>query len=126
MPDMIRTDWDTYWLGVARAVAARGDCSRRQVGAVIIGPDNRLRGAGYNGSPPGGPSCLAGQCPRAAFGAQPHPDYADCVAIHAETNAIVDAGRRECMGGAIYVTDEPCSWCRKVIAAAGIERIVTL
>lgn len=59
-----RPDWSEYALGVAEAVAVRGDCTRRKVGAVILDANHRLAGAGYNGSYPGGPSCLDGACPR--------------------------------------------------------------
>jgi dCMP deaminase len=124
-----RPDWTIYWLGVARAVAARADCSRRQVGAVVVSPDNRLRGAGYNGVPPGAPGCLSdGACPRASSGVRTLTDYdagpGACIALHAELNAVVDAGRERCLGGTIYVTYEPCVGCMKVIAAAGLARVV--
>ena len=59
-----RPDFGDWALGVAVAVAARGDCRRKQVGAVILDPRNRVVSTGYNGAPPGGPSCLAGECPR--------------------------------------------------------------
>lgn len=61
---MTRPSWDEYGLGVAEAVKVRGDCTRRQVGAVLLDVDNRIIGAGYNGARPGGKSCLAGDCPR--------------------------------------------------------------
>lgn len=61
---MSRPDWHEYALGVAKAVSLRGDCTRRQVGAVIMDANHRIAGAGYNGSYPGGPSCLKGDCPR--------------------------------------------------------------
>lgn len=41
-----------------------GDCTRRKVGALIVGPDKRFWGLGYNGARPGGKSCLEGDCPR--------------------------------------------------------------
>ncbi|WP_405977731.1 hypothetical protein [Streptomyces sp. NBC_00158] len=44
-----RHDWGTYFVGIAEAVAARGDCHRSQVGAVLVGPDRRIRSTGYNG-----------------------------------------------------------------------------
>ncbi|WP_353889969.1 hypothetical protein [uncultured Arsenicicoccus sp.] len=44
-----RPDWDTYFLGVAAAVAVRADFRRRQVGAVIVLEDRRIIPTGYNG-----------------------------------------------------------------------------
>lgn len=61
---MTRPDWHEYGLNLARAAATRGDCTRRQVGAVILDAQHRVVSVGYNGSYPGGPSCLEGQCPR--------------------------------------------------------------
>ena len=51
----MRPNWDEYFLGIAAAVAQRADCERRQVGAVVIGPDHRIVGTGYNGAPAGQP-----------------------------------------------------------------------
>lgn len=59
----VRPDWDTYFLNIAEDVGARADCTRRKVGAVIT-KNNRIIATGYNGSPPGEGSCLAGDCPR--------------------------------------------------------------
>ena len=33
---LIRPTWTEYYLGIADAVAKRGECTRRQVGAVIV------------------------------------------------------------------------------------------
>lgn len=49
---------------IAEAVSLRGDCTRRQVGAVLLDAHHRIIGAGYNGTWPGGASCLKGDCPR--------------------------------------------------------------
>lgn len=59
-----RPGWDEYFMGIAAAVAKRADCTRRQVGCVIVGPDHRIVSTGYNGGPAGGKSCLKGECPR--------------------------------------------------------------
>ncbi len=119
-------DWDTYFLDLAATVAARADCSRRQVGAVVV-RNNRIVSTGYNGSPPRGPSCLAGQCPRAASGVDPGSSYdsgpGTCHAIHAEMNALLYAAVDGCAGSTLYLTHEPCAGCQKAIAAARIARI---
>jgi dCMP deaminase len=123
-----RPDWDTYFLGIAAAVAARADCSRRRVGAVIV-QDHRIVATGYNGAPAGRPGCLTnGACPRAHSEVPEFSDYetgpGSCIAIHAEANALLYADRSRCEGGTIYVTCEPCSWCLKLIDGAGIARVV--
>jgi deoxycytidylate deaminase len=61
---MSRPGWDEWFLDGTRWLSRRGDCTRRKVGALVVNPEHRIVGAGYNGSFPGGPSCLAGDCPR--------------------------------------------------------------
>lgn len=120
-----RPDWREYYLGIARAVAARGECVRRQVGAVIV-RDHTIISTGYNGAPAGEPSCLDGACPRGDSDATPGKGYASsgCVAIHAEANAIMRAGRERCQGATMYVTAPPCELCAPLIKAAGLYKVV--
>jgi len=60
-----RVDFDTYFLQVADTVAIRADCTRRQVGAVVVDPSTKhILATGYNGTAPGQPGCLSGACPR--------------------------------------------------------------
>ena len=40
-----RPDWDPYFMGFARAAAARATCDRKQVGAVIVVDDPELAGS---------------------------------------------------------------------------------
>lgn len=121
---MLRPDWDTYFLGICEAVAVRGDCVRRQVGALIVGQDHYIIQPGYNGSPPGRPGCLTDDaCPRGRGEVPATGDYDLCIAIHAEANAIIKAGRRA-QGGFIYVTHKPCLGCFKLIAGAQILRAI--
>lgn len=143
-----RPDWDEYFLSIAQAVAARADCTRRQVGAVIV-RQQRIVATGYNGAPAGMPGCLSGACPRghhrqitfdngswcACGHPWPCPDYhapgsgyntpaGYCIAIHAEANAILYAGRERCLAAILYITHHPCDGCAKLIWAAGIARII--
>lgn len=126
---IIRPEWDDYFLGMARAVSQRADCRRARHGAVIVGRDHRVVSTGYNGAPPGGPSCLAGECPRGllTYGelASLVPDYSNCIALHAEQNAVAFADHTRMAGGTIYVTGQLCDMCSKLVRAAGIERMVT-
>jgi len=122
---MTRPGWDDYYLGLAVAASTRGECRRRQVGAVIVNGYSVIA-TGYNGFAPGAPSCLDGACPRAD---SPHPagvGYAESgfPAIHAETNAILRAGLAGTRGGVLYVTALPCEGCAMLIRAAEIKRVV--
>lgn len=118
----MRPDWDDYFLGIAEAVSRRGDCSRRQVGCVIVGRDKRIVATGYNGTVSGQSGCLDGACPRATSGAKPGEGYEQtaCIALHAEMNAVAHASRSETDGGIAYITAEPCYMCQKVLAAGGV------
>ena len=118
-----RPGWDNYFLGIARAVAARADCSRAQHGAVIV-RENRIISAGYNGAPAGRPGCLSGACPRANSTVPSLSGYDNCVSIHAEANAMLYAARTEMVNATLYVTGQPCQWCLKTGAAAGLTRMI--
>lgn len=129
----MRPDWDTYFLDIARAVAARADCTRRLVGAVIVDQQHRIVATGYNGAPAGAPGCLtAGACPRGQQGfdaVPPGSSYdtgpSSCIAVHAEANALLYADGHRTRGATLYVTSEPCDGCARLIAGAGITRVVT-
>ncbi|AWW40781.1 cell division protein DedD [Streptomyces cadmiisoli] len=122
-----RPTWDEYYIGVAIAVADRADCLRSAVGAVLV-KDNRIMATGYNGAPPGAPGCLtAGACPRGRLTYEERPPggtYGDCIAIHAERNALEEAGRRGTIGATLYVTRAPCGDCEAAIWFSGVVRIV--
>jgi deoxycytidylate deaminase len=121
----MRPSWDEYFIAITKTVALRGDCKRRQIGAVIV-KDRRIVSTGYNGTPSGGLSCFDGDCPRAELSEVPHnhPNYSNCISLHAEQNAIAYANRSDTKGATIYVTGQPCDMCSKLIKAAGIERVV--
>ncbi|CAA07144.1 gp20 [Lomovskayavirus C31] len=110
-------------------MATRADCTRSQVGAVLVNANHEVRGTGYNGAPSGVPGCAsAGACPRGQLSAvecAPNSDYANCVADHAERNAIRHAPSAELAGATLYTTREPCPACWTLIRAAGIRRVVT-
>ena len=118
---MSRPDWNDYFTGIAYAVAARSDCERDKVGAVVV-KDRRIRATGYNGAPAGNAGCA--ECPRRTSGCEPGSSYDNCVAVHAEANALIYCDRQDLVGATLYVTREPCYACDKLIAAAGVHAVV--
>lgn len=112
-----RTDWDSYFMEIARVVSSRATCDRKHVGAAIV-RDRMILSTGYNGSIRGLPHCNE-------TGHMMEDDH--CVAtIHAEANALIQAARNGVAidGATIYTTASPCWPCFKLIANAGIRRIV--
>jgi dCMP deaminase len=143
-----RPDWDTYVLAGAAWVATRADCTRAQVGAILVNAKHEVRGTGYNGAPSGIPGCASsGACPRGKHynagggwcteqcacgtpwpcpkASAPDSDYSNCVADHAERNALRHAPPAELAGATLYSTREPCPSCWTLIRASGIARVVT-
>lgn len=116
----------TTWIKVAEAISHRSKCSRAGIGAVIVGPDQRIVSTGYNG-PPAGYAQASTRCdefcPRACL-SEVGNTYENCVSVHAEMNAIAYADRTRMEGGCIYVTGSICWDCAKVIANSGITSVV--
>jgi len=137
-----RPGWDDYFLGIAEAVAARGECVRSKVGAVVV-RNRRIVATGYNGVAAGVLSCLDGMCPRAANGVPRGALYdgngpGHCIALHAEENAINDLERRDVREGrdrpgtggngpamvradTLYVNKEPCERCEAWLHTLGLR-----
>lgn len=124
---MSRPGWDEFYLGVAQAASARGDCIRRKVGAVVVKQVSTYSTAtsiGYNGSIPGGMSCLAGECARCLDDSIPSGEQYDrCIEYHAEDNAISNA-MFDVQDATMYITCAPCSGCQKLMKDEGIFRAV--
>lgn len=133
-----RPSWDKWGLELARAVALRADCTRRQVGAVLMTPDHSIVATGYNGAAPGELGCLtAGACPRGQRSYEEVPGYESatpssydagaglCIALHAEQNALLRASWQDMQLATLYVTDEPCSGCMRMIRGTPIQRVVS-
>lgn len=125
---MTRPSWDDFFIDLAKLWSTMSTCSRRQVGAVVV-KDRKVIGNGFNGVASLKLHCSDGGCPRGQL------DYADvpagsdynefpCFAIHAEHNAILQAGLAECRGATLYVTSEPCTQCSNLIEHAKIDRVV--
>jgi len=124
-----RPTWDEYFMMMANVVKKRADCTRRKVGSLIV-RDFRIISTGYNGTPHKIKNCSEGgclRCLRRDKGEIKGYEYEEsCVCIHAEQNAIVQAAFHgvSTRGATLYSTTNPCSSCAKIIANAGIKRVV--
>ena len=122
----MRKDWDEYFMEMAVLTAKRSTCLRRKVGAVIV-KDKHIIATGYNGAPRGIKHCdERGGCMREKLGVPSGERHELCMALHAEQNAIIQAATlgQSIEGATIYVTNQPCAICAKMIINAGIKRIV--
>ncbi len=122
-----RPTWDEYFLDIARLVATRSTCLRRQVGAVLV-KDKRILATGYNGPPSGISHCLDVGCLREKMGIPSGERHELCRGLHAEQNAILQAAFHgiSIKGATLYCTHHPCIICSKMLINAGISKIVYL
>ena len=127
---------DKRYLRMARIWSENSYAIRRQVGCLIV-KDRMIISDGYNGTPsgfenicedaicqkpndpycPGGPECF--NCEFVKLKTKPY-------VLHAEANAISKLAKslNNSEGATLYVTDEPCLECSKMIIQAGIRRVV--
>lgn len=113
----MRVSWDRYFMNLAREAASRSTCPRKSVGAVLV-RDKAVLATGYNGSIRGLAHCTEVGCLM---------ENGHCVrTVHAEANALIQAARHgvRIEGADCYVTASPCWECFKLLANAGVRRIV--
>lgn len=128
--------FDKRYLRMAQIWAENSYAIRRQVGCLIV-KDNSIISDGYNGTPsgfenvcedaicqkPDDPYCSGGpECFNCEFVKLVTKPYV----LHAEANAILKLakGTNHADGATLYVTDEPCLECSKMIIQSGIRRVV--
>lgn len=138
--------FDKRYLRMAQIWAENSYAIRRQVGCLIV-KDNSIISDGYNGTPSGFENvcetvecssqwihgCVKTSIPIDKIKSVEH--CKDCIysklvtkpyVLHAEANAIskLAKGTNHADGATLYVTDEPCLECAKMIIQSGIRRVV--
>ncbi|GAA6002280.1 hypothetical protein JCM5350_006817, partial [Sporobolomyces pararoseus] len=127
LSEHLRPTWDTYFMALASLASLRSNCMKRRVGAVLV-RDKRVLSTGYNGTPRGVTNCNEGGCCRCnsnedGWGVNGAPEEENeeetiqeanaaekklnrvgqgldvCVCLHAEENALLEAGRERVSGG---------------------------
>lgn len=105
----------SVFMAVAENLAKLSTCSRLSVGAIIVDTRYRVIGLGYNGSPHGAPHCNT---------VNPEGSKEKCSCIHAEQNAVVNAGFLTDSPKLAFVTTTPCAECMKLLSSFGVTDII--
>jgi len=115
----MRPTIDEIMLEVAKVLAKRGTCAKKQVGAVALDSDNRLIAGAYNGAPKHVDHCTVDN-PCLAF----TDETKSCWALHAEQNLLLHCDAR--LVHTVYITEAPCQKCLMLLQNTNCKRIVWL
>ncbi|KAI9647776.1 Deoxycytidine monophosphate (dCMP) deaminase [Ciborinia camelliae] len=122
--DRLRPSWDQYFMQLASLAAQRSNCMKRRVGCVLV-REKRVISTGYNGTPRGLLNCGEGGCARCNEGQGSGVGLGTCLCLHAEENALLEAGRERVRENAIlYCNTCPCLTCSIKIVQVGISEVV--
>jgi len=131
----MRTSKEEWFLDLAERCARQGTCLRRVYGAIVVDREATVISTGYCGAPRKVPDCIKlGRCWRKDNNIQSGTHYEKCRSVHAEVNALIQAGKAA-RGSTLYlvgldyetgkhVDAHPCSMCARAILNAQISRVV--
>lgn len=111
---MPKDKWDQRFMRLALEARSWVKGPDLGVGACVVSPDRRLVSLGYSGLPRGMDD------DEGRITAQGFKDFH---MVHAEVNAILNAGR-SVAGWTLYSTTHPCAHCAAATIQAGIVRVV--
>lgn len=77
---------------------------KRRVGCVVV-REKRVISTGYNGTPRGMLNCNEGGCKRCNDGEVSGMGLNTCLCLHAEENALLEAGRERIREGSVLYCD---------------------
>ncbi|KAI1402047.1 cytidine deaminase-like protein [Hypoxylon fuscum] len=124
-PDRLRPSWDSYFMSLASLAAQRCNCMKRAVGCVLVDSKHHVISTGYNGTPRHLLNCGEGGCPRCNSGETSGASLSTCLCLHAEENALLEAGRERIRDGSVlYCNTCPCLTCSIKIVQVGISEVV--
>ncbi|KAJ1969730.1 hypothetical protein IWQ62_000432 [Dispira parvispora] len=124
--ERLRPSWDTYFMLLSELASHRSNCMKRRVGCILV-KDNRIIATGYNGCPRGITNCNNGGCPRCNEATPCGQSLDHCLCLHAEENALLEAGRARVEGYGrciLYCNTCPCLGCAKKIVQVGVQEVV--
>ncbi|KAN0133183.1 Cytidine deaminase-like protein [Lactarius tabidus] len=132
----LRPSWDSYFMTLASLASMRSNCMKRRVGAILV-RNKRILATGYvytlrvrlyslalypsyNGTPLGLTNCNEGGCTRC----NGSDERESCLCLHAEENALLEAGRERVEGATLYCNTCPCLTCTVKIVQTGVKEVV--
>ncbi|KAH7102848.1 cytidine deaminase-like protein [Auriculariales sp. MPI-PUGE-AT-0066] len=123
-PDRLRPTWDDYFMTLAELAARRSNCMKRRVGAILV-RGHHIVATGYNGTARGLTNCKDGGCAACNLRRVPGEEKLnECVCLHAEENALLEAGRDRVDGSILYCNTCPCLRCSVKIVQTGVREVV--
>jgi dCMP deaminase len=108
---MARPSLDETFLDLARVLARRGSCVKRQVGCVLVDDAGHVVATAWNGRPKPMGNCDETPC------------AGGCEGLHAEMNALQRSNGK---ARTAYVTHFPCWHCAKALAGSSVTRVVCI
>lgn len=97
-------------------------CGKKKYGAILLDEYGHVVGLGYNGGPRNHEHCQDGGCPRFNQDSPSGSLYDNCIAIHAEANALLHSDYSS-RARILYVNGPPCFSCAKLIANSTVQSI---
>ena len=113
------TKWDDRWINLAKEIATWSKDPNKQVGAVIVSPDNRQATYGYNGLPRG---IDASKLDSIYKTPAEYREAKNSLTVHAEANAVFNS-TTDVGSGRVYVTKMPCSSCAVLLIQNQIQSV---
>ncbi|CAB5395667.1 unnamed protein product [Rhizophagus irregularis] len=97
---------------------------KRKVGCILV-KNRRVIATGYNGTAKGLKNCNEGGCERCNDALPCGKDLDYCLCLHAEENALLEAGKERVGEGCIlYCNTCPCIRCSIKLIQIGVTEVV--
>jgi len=120
---MTRPTWDEYFMNIVHQLKKRSTCTRRQFGAIVVNNKKEIISTGFNGVVRGAEHCEDIGCVKDEMGVESGMGHGICPAVHAEQNALIQAGK-DSVGATLYLNGFPCKICARLIVNSGIKCLI--
>lgn len=117
---------DKFYLMMAQEIATHSHCTRRKVGTVLVSEDGRHIVTATNDPLPYSTVCEENGCLREINQISSGTQLDVCRCIHCETSVVCQCAKEgiATLNATVYTSLYPCLNCAKILAAAGVKRIV--